>query len=685
MKRFISILLAVITVLTLIPMGALSVSAVNGRDTFSSPYYSSKYYTQLMNARNAMGADKAINIAKIAESQAGYLEGTTYQDLDGYQSGGKMNLSYKSGSTYKNYSGVLDVCEYNFWYYGCNNNSAISNYRSSTSTVSGATYPVSNYNKAWCAAFVSWCAYQAGVSDLVPLGVGCGAVYKTLINSRGGKVVAEADRKPGDILFYACDKCGVKSHIGIVSTNTAYSIEGNSNDRVNKVEIAKSKVNCMSGHATTKVFVRPAYCSHSAVYSKYSVPATCTANGKSDRHCSLCEVYLETITLPKTGHKYDKYNHCSYCGTAPYTRRTSCKTGVYNTKCQTSIHSTPYSVGKNGESNSLTVIGAGKAVSVNSAVKNRSGEIWYSVYYIDVFGNTTSGYIEAKYLKFFQNEFVFKLSKGEDFTVKYGENFKIPEIQREGYTLIGYKIFKATQGTSAKYFTAQNNGWKAFAEITKSGLEYRMFLPDSNLSMGGSWVTEDNCKTTYYKLIPVWKQTEYYTISYDANGGVYTPQSQTKETGKAVTLSPSDPTRAGYVFMGWSTSPTGGVEYYAGTSYDKDASIHLYAVWVKSPISFDQIYLKNLTSTSALLGCNVTSDCSKLTEIGLMMRAEGGQMQKVASWKTGTYLTYCTVQCGGSNAEAPALTPNTTYYYRFYVNTTNVGTQYSEVYTFKTP
>lgn len=684
MKRLISILIIAVMIVGVIPLGMMNTSAVNGRDTFSAPYRGSKYYTQLINARNNLGEDKAINIAKIAESQAGYLEGTTYQDLDGYQSGGKMNLSYKSGNTYKDYKGVLDVCEYNFWYYGCNDNSAIGNYRSSISNVSGANNPVSNYNKAWCAAFVSWCAYQANVTNLIPINAGCGNMYRAILN-KGGKVVAEADRKPGDIIFYACDKCGVKSHVGIVSTNTAYSFEGNSNDRVNKVEIAKSKVNCMSGHLTTKVFVRPAYCSHSAVYSKNSVPATCTANGKSDRHCSLCDVYIETITLPKTGHKYDSSYHCSYCGEVSYSRRTTCKTGVYITKTRTSVHSSPYSTGKNNSSNTLVTIGPDKGIAVNSAVINSYGDMWYKVYYIDVFGNTSSGYMKAEHLEFFQNEFVIKLSKGEDFTVKYGENFKIPEISREGYTLTGYRIFKATQGTSAKYYTTGSDGWRAFGDVSKNGLEFRILNPESNCSIGGSWITEDNAKTTYYKLIPQWQKTEYFTISYDANGGLYTPESQVKEIGKAVTLSPSDPIRAGYVFMGWSTSPTGGVEYYAGTSYKEDASIHLYAVWVKSPISFDQIYLKNLTSTSALLGCNVTADCSKLTEIGLMMRAEGEYMQTVASWKTGTYLTYCTVQCGGSNAEAPALKPNTTYYYRFYVNTTNVGSLYSEVYTFTTP
>lgn len=683
MKRIISLLLVLLAILSIIPTSIISSSAVNGRDTFSAPYKTSKYYTQLINARNAMGSDKAINIAKIAESQAGYLEGIYYQDLDGYQSGGKMDLSYESGSVYKNYKGVLDVCEYNFWYYTCNDNDKISKYRSSISNVSGAQYPVSNYDKAWCAAFVSWCAYQAGVTNLVPINAGCGGMYKAILN-KGGKVVSKSEIQPGDILFYACNTCNVKSHVGIVSTNPAYTIEGNSANKVNTVAVAKNNVTCMSGHATEQIFVRPAYCSHSAIYSSNIVSPTCISDGSAQRRCSLCDIYIETITLPKTGHSYDQYNHCKNCGQASYSRRTTCIEGVYNTKSRVDIHSTPYSTGKNGESNIILTINKGKGVSVNSAVKNSSGEVWYNIYYMDVYGNKTLGYIKAEYLKFFQNQFTFKLSKGEDFTANYGENFTVPDLSREGYTLVGYKLFKATKGTSAKYLTA-DNCWKAFGEISKNGLEYKMLYPGNKASLGGTWVTEDNAEETYYKLIPVWMKTEYYTISYDANGGLYTPESQTKEIGKAVTLSPSDPVRSGYVFMGWSTSPTGAVEYGAGTSYEKDASIHLYAVWVKSPISFDEMYIKNLTSTSALLGCNVTADCSKLTEIGLMMRTEGGQMTKVASWKTGSVLNYCTVQCGGNNAEAPALTPNTTYYYRFYVCTTNVGNQYSEVYTFTTP
>lgn len=70
-----------------------------------------------------------------------------------------------------------------------------------------------------------------------------------------------------------------------------------------------------------------------------------------------------------------------------------------------------------------------------------------------------------------------------------------------------------------------------------------------------------------------------YTVSYNANGGSGAPASQTKTQGVALTLSPSAPSRDGYAFSGWATSPGGGAAYYPGGSYTADASVTLYAVW----------------------------------------------------------------------------------------------------------
>ena len=103
------------------------------------------------------------------------------------------------------------------------------------------------------------------------------------------------------------------------------------------------------------------------------------------------------------------------------------------------------------------------------------------------------------------------------------------------------------------------------------------------------WATTADGSVKYYPgdtynidsditLYAVWK-INTYTISYDANGGIGAPASQTKTYGEPLTLSNTVPTRTGYTFMGWATSENGGVEYMPGTDFTVNASTRLYAVW----------------------------------------------------------------------------------------------------------
>lgn len=70
------------------------------------------------------------------------------------------------------------------------------------------------------------------------------------------------------------------------------------------------------------------------------------------------------------------------------------------------------------------------------------------------------------------------------------------------------------------------------------------------------------------------------TITYDANGGSNAPDAQGKTTGIPIHLSSRIPTRPGYRFLGWSTSPTATKALYAaGGQYTADTGVRLYAVW----------------------------------------------------------------------------------------------------------
>lgn len=71
-----------------------------------------------------------------------------------------------------------------------------------------------------------------------------------------------------------------------------------------------------------------------------------------------------------------------------------------------------------------------------------------------------------------------------------------------------------------------------------------------------------------------------YTIIFDANGGQNAPSPQTQGYGEKITLTTNQPTREGYVFLGWSTSYNSEEpQYEAGATYTGKGNVTLYAVW----------------------------------------------------------------------------------------------------------
>ncbi len=108
--------------------------------------------------------------------------------------------------------------------------------------------------------------------------------------------------------------------------------------------------------------------------------------------------------------------------------------------------------------------------------------------------------------------------------------------------------------------------------------------------------------------------TATYTVKYDANGGANPPASQTKKQNVNLTLSSHKPTRSGYSFVGWSESPSAATPtYYAGSTYNKNASVTLYAVWAKNTysVSYNANGGTNAPSTQTKIhGTNLTLSTS---------------------------------------------------------------------------
>lgn len=105
-------------------------------------------------------------------------------------------------------------------------------------------------------------------------------------------------------------------------------------------------------------------------------------------------------------------------------------------------------------------------------------------------------------------------------------------------------------------------------KLGESGSMTQIIYPcDSDPGMRCGWVYTPDLKKTY-------------TVSYNANGGTDAPSAQTKTHDVNLTLSSTVPKKAGYTFVGWSTSSSAtSATYMAGSVYSSNSSVTLYAVW----------------------------------------------------------------------------------------------------------
>jgi len=155
---------------------------------------------------------------------------------------------------------------------------------------------------------------------------------------------------------------------------------------------------------------------------------------------------------------------------------------------------------------------------------------------------------------------IWSLESATSYTVRYDANggTGAPDAQTKVYgkTL----TLSSTVPTRAGYSFL---GWSTSSSATSA-----------TYSAGGSFTA--NADTALYA---VWKANTY-TISYNANGGVDAPDSQTKYYGQDLTLSAVKPTRKGYTFLGWSpNSADTTATYQPGSIYTQNADMTLYAVW----------------------------------------------------------------------------------------------------------
>ncbi len=173
---------------------------------YSDAYKTSNYYEQLLEARSKLTGDHRYDVILIALSQLGYHEGDTDADMDGWNVFGSTNFV-----EYNRLFCKLD----GIWGY------------------------------AWCAAFVSWCQFQAGIPAAIDCSeVSCPRMINEILKPQGLYKTCESGYIPltGDLIYFKSASSGaVSTHVGLVigvRDGYVYTIEGNGGDRVAKHKYA---------------------------------------------------------------------------------------------------------------------------------------------------------------------------------------------------------------------------------------------------------------------------------------------------------------------------------------------------------------------------------------------------------------------------------------------------------------
>lgn len=139
---------------------------------------------------------------------------------------------------------------------------------------------------------------------------------------------------------------------------------------------------------------------------------------------------------------------------------------------------------------------------------------------------------------------------------------------------IGSKSGKYNQTVTLDQEDPQRNGYIFLGWSTKINAT----TADSRFNSGRDYTFSDESITLY----AVWK-SDVCEVKYDMNGGTGTIAKQTGSKNSIITVTYSEPTKAGYTFLGWSTNKNAvSAEYKAGSNFElKNTSTTLYAVWAK--------------------------------------------------------------------------------------------------------
>ncbi|MQN02367.1 MAG: hypothetical protein DUD27_05735 [Lachnospiraceae bacterium] len=385
----------------------------------------------------------------------------------------------------------------------------------------GRTKADLGYSEAWCADFISDCAYLVGAYDVIPAN---GSVYalKSSLTAAGGYEVDNP--QAGDIVFYHCNSEHRWVHCGIM-INSTQSIEGNLSG---KVKTANGNYKDSNGHSlsngtVTRIFIRPGYFS-----SKAPIPSNTSDNSSANNK--------NVIPVTPTNKKQNTSKHAS--GTAsdgkesnPSSNKDKSKTntdnksknktsdsaskkkkyvGTYKVNTKSGALTMRKSASKKGEI--LTQVPKGTKLKVES-IKGKGKNAWARVTYKGLTGYLSMQFMKkvtAKSASTKKTTAKNTSSKKKTYVGTYKVNTKSRSLtlrkSADKKSDILMQVPKGTKLKAEKITGKKNNKWVLVTYKGQKGYLSMQFMKKVTTKKAGTKKTA--AKTTTKKKTTVKKKTD---------------------------------------------------------------------------------------------------------------------------------------------------------------------------------
>ena len=537
-----AIAVALTVVLAVVPMFSVNAAAKNVEYSASSSFMSSSFYKALCEVE--LTGDQVTDICNVAKTQVGYHE---------------------SGNNYT---------EYGRWY---------------------------GRQSYWCNVFVSWCAYVAGVpASVFPKLSSVGPSYYSTLPAVGADCFSFGTKplEAGDLIFSCtCSgSFGCIDHVGLVvgaDDEYIYTVEGNMSDQVKALTYPASTGYLASQRARINYVARPNYQDRSATVSNieradaikttessiYALFDMALPYEEAEQVCSLMGGHLVTITseneqeiineMLENGSYYQYYiglndsteNGMYFWGNGEaynYTNLTGTSRANLTAVVIKADGTWEEAISNKRQTGFICELEIDKMIPANTA---KFGGSRYEIY------DSSLTYEQA---------LAFAKAKGG----------KLAEVETSSENQLLSLLLKDCDqyylGVSGTKREVTNIDYSNYAKGVKynSGKEnYAVMLNDGSAKWSVAKIFEGKTLTGF---VVEYEAEEKHTVTYDANGGVNTPNEQVAEQTGKLAVSETIPELQGAEFLGWAIkSNAKEADYHSGEKISVTEDMTLYAVWSK--------------------------------------------------------------------------------------------------------